>query len=63
MRAQKAEATLLGGELSAHAILSAATAAAAEASPIDDFRASAEYRRRMVEVLVARGLQQIAAQP
>ncbi len=61
MRAHDAEAKLLEHELSASRIAAAATAAAAEASPIDDFRASAAYRRRMVEVLVKRGLEQIAA--
>ena len=61
MRAHKAEEKLLGHALSASNIAAAATAAAAEASPIDDFRASAAYRRRMVEVLVRRGLEQIAA--
>ncbi len=61
LRAHEAEAKLLGHELSASSIDAAAAAAAAEASPIDDFRASAAYRRRMVEVLVRRGLEQIAA--
>ena len=63
MRAHKAEAALLGGVLSERTIAVAASAAAAETSPIDDFRASAAYRRRMVEVLVRRGLEQIAAAP
>lgn len=61
MRAHDAEAKLSGHELSASNIAAAATAAAAESSPIDDFRASAAYRRRMVEVLVKRGLERIAA--
>ena len=61
LRAHEAEAKLLGHELSASSIDAAAAAAAAEASPIDDFRASAAYRRRMVEVLVRRGLEQLAA--
>ena len=60
MRAPEAEALLLGNELSERTIIAAASAAAAEVSPIDDFRASADYRRRMVEVLVRRGLGQIA---
>ncbi len=60
MRARKAEAALLGDVLSESTITTAATAAAAEVSPIDDFRASADYRRRMVDVLVRRGLEQIA---
>ena len=62
MRAQKAEAALLGNELSESTIAAAAAVAAAEVSPIDDFRASADYRRRMVDVLVTRGLRQIAAE-
>ena len=62
MRAHKAEAALLGGVLSESTITAAANAAVAEASPIDDFRASADYRRRMVDVLVRRGLEQIAAE-
>jgi len=61
MRACAAEAELKGHKLSASRIAAAATAAAAEARPIDDWRASAAYRRRMVEVLVKRGLEQIAA--
>jgi carbon-monoxide dehydrogenase medium subunit len=63
MRAHGAEAALLGGEVSESNITAAATAAAAEVNPIDDFRASADYRRRMVEVLVRRGLEKIAAEP
>ncbi len=62
MRALQAEAALLGNDLTDRAIGAAATAAAAEVSPIDDFRAGADYRRRMVEVLVRRGLQETAAQ-
>ena len=60
MRAHKAESELLGNALSSSSIAASAAAAAAEASPIDDFRASAAYRRRMVGVLVKRGLEQIA---
>lgn len=39
----------------------AATMAAEEASPIDDFRASAEYRRQLIKVLVQRTLEDCAA--
>ena len=59
MRAPEAETLLLGNELSERTIIAAAAAAAAEVSPIDDFRASADYRRQMVEVLVRRGLGEI----
>ena len=56
MRALKAE-TILRGERPSGSLLSAtAAAAAAETRPIDDFRASARYRRQMVETLVERGL-------
>ena len=62
MRAFKAEAALEGSLLSQAAIQQAGAIAAGEASPISDLRASAEYRRRMVEVVVCRLLKQIAAQ-
>ncbi len=39
-------------------ILKAAQVASEEAKPIDDHRASAEYRRMMVEVLVKRAIHQ-----
>jgi len=59
MRAHKAERVLLGDELSERTIMAAAATAAAEVSPIDDFRASADYRCQMVDVLVKRGLEQM----
>ena len=59
MRAHEAEAVLSGNELTERTIIEAAAAAAAEVSPIDDFRATADYRRQMVDVLVRRGLEQI----
>jgi CO/xanthine dehydrogenase FAD-binding subunit len=61
MRAPESEATLKGQALNQVTIAAAATAAAKEARPIDDFRASASYRRQMVETLVKRGLTRIAA--
>lgn len=63
MRAHMAEAELLDRDISASRIAAAADAATAEANPIDDFRASAAYRRRMVNVLVRRGLERIVANP
>ena len=55
-RAQKAEAALVGQPLSEESFQQAAEVASGEASPIDDIRGSAEYRRQTVKVLVARAL-------
>ena len=63
MRAVAAEAELVGQRLTPERIDRAARAAAAEASPIDDVRASAWYRRRIVEVLTRRGLMALAESP
>jgi len=57
-RAPQAEAVLLGQMPTPELIERAAKAAASEASPISDVRASAAYRRQMVGVLVRRALQQ-----
>ncbi|MCB2093795.1 MAG: xanthine dehydrogenase family protein subunit M [Rhodobacteraceae bacterium] len=54
MRARKAEGLLEGEAPVPERIARAALAAAQECSPIDDVRATGEYRRKMVEVLVAR---------
>ena len=54
MRAVKAEAMLEGEALNAKLIEAAAVQAAAECSPIDDVRASADYRRHSVHVLTRR---------
>jgi carbon-monoxide dehydrogenase medium subunit len=61
MRATMAEGVLQGEPLNDKTIDAAATAAASEAHPIDDFRARGEYRRQMVKVLVTRGLKEIAS--
>lgn len=60
MRASEAERILQGEPISDKVIVAAAAAAASEARPIDDFRASGEYRREMVEILVRKGLMEIA---
>ena len=56
IRAPKAEAYLDGRKISAEAIAEAGRIAATEAKPISDFRASAEYRRELIAVLVKRAL-------
>jgi CO/xanthine dehydrogenase FAD-binding subunit len=56
LRAGRAEAMLQGGPLDRVAIARASREAMGESQPITDHRASAEYRRAMVEVLVRRAL-------
>jgi CO/xanthine dehydrogenase FAD-binding subunit len=55
-RAAEAEAILVGAGASPSLFREAGRRAAAAASPIDDVRASADYRRAMLEVVVARTL-------
>ena len=57
IRAPEAEAYLAGRPISVEAAVEAGRIAAAEASPIDDFRASAEYRRKLIAVLTHRALE------
>ncbi|MEW6566953.1 MAG: FAD binding domain-containing protein [Chloroflexota bacterium] len=61
IRAPEAEERLAGSELSGAAIAEAAELAAAASRPIDDLRASAEYRREMVRVCTQRALRALAA--
>jgi carbon-monoxide dehydrogenase medium subunit len=56
IRAPKAEAYLEGRKINAEAMAEAGHIAATEARPISDFRASAEYRRDLIAVLVKRAL-------
>ena len=60
MRTPEAETMLRGEPLNEMTINAVAAAAAREARPIDDFRATGAYRRLMVEALVKRGLYTIA---
>lgn len=60
LRVREAEAALIGRPLEERGIAEAARLAAQAARPIDDVRASAWYRREMVEVLVRRALGEIA---
>jgi aerobic carbon-monoxide dehydrogenase medium subunit len=54
IRAKKAESILIGSRLTESIIEQAAAAAAEDAKPLDDVRASAWYRKRMVDVAVKR---------
>jgi CO/xanthine dehydrogenase FAD-binding subunit len=56
-----ASAALVGRRPSVEALAAAARAAAADSRPIDDVRASAAYRRHMVEVLARRALERAVA--
>jgi len=56
MRAHSAEKVLLGEKPGEALFVRAGEAAAEDSKPIDDFRAGAEYRRAMVEVLTRRTL-------
>ncbi len=56
LRAKKAEEELMSGSLTKERIERVAKIAAEEAKPIDDVRGSVWYRRKMVEVMVRRGL-------
>jgi carbon-monoxide dehydrogenase medium subunit len=58
LRASRTEALLRGKSLTGALLKEAAATAAAESSPISDQRASAEYRRWIVEALTRRGLEQ-----
>ncbi len=56
LRLGRAEDVLRGKTLDEELLARAARAAAGEISPIDDVRASAEYRRRLIEVFLRRAL-------
>ena len=56
LRARRAAAVLVGRAFDAAAIAAAAERAAQETRPVSDVRASADYRREMSRVLVARAL-------
>jgi CO/xanthine dehydrogenase FAD-binding subunit len=56
VRATEAEEILRGKALDSELLKRAAGAAAASARPIDDVRASADYRSAMVPVIVRRAL-------
>jgi carbon-monoxide dehydrogenase medium subunit len=62
IRAPQAEAALHGRSPDEASFRRAGEIAGQEARPIDDFRATAAYRRRMVAVLTRRALEEAAAQ-
>jgi CO/xanthine dehydrogenase FAD-binding subunit len=57
IRATRAEAYLEGKPIGLEAMTEAGRIAASEAKPISDFRASAEYRRDLIETLTRRALE------
>jgi CO/xanthine dehydrogenase FAD-binding subunit len=61
IRVPAAESALAGASADAAAFVSAARVALEAARPIDDVRASADYRRAMLEVVIARTLAAAAA--
>jgi CO/xanthine dehydrogenase FAD-binding subunit len=61
IRATTAEEALRGREPTEAVLAEAAAASAEHASPIDDVRAPADYRRAMVPVIVRRALEQAVA--
>ena len=61
LRARAAEDMLRGRELDVELLQAAADQAVSQASPIDDVRGTADYRREMVGVLTRRTLEQATA--
>jgi CO/xanthine dehydrogenase FAD-binding subunit len=61
LRAEHAEKALQGRQVTDDAIAEAAHAAADAARPIDDVRASADYRREMVRVITSRAIERAVA--
>jgi len=57
VRAKEGEAFLSGKEIEMEVIEEGARLVSGEAHPIDDFRASADYRKEMVRVLTRRGVE------
>jgi len=62
IRARKAEGILIGRRLEDDLLEKAALIASEESSPISDVRSSADYRKKMVKVLVARAIKQAVEQ-
>jgi len=62
IRAKKAEETLKGKKLDDRLLEESGQAASGESKPIDDTRGSADYRRKLVTVLVKRAVRQAVEQ-
>ena len=62
IRVKRAEEVLRGKKISDDLLQKAGQTASEEASPIDDVRSSADYRRKMIKVLVARAIKQAVEQ-
>ena len=56
LRAMQAEKALIGNKLTDDIMNKASLAASQEALPIDDFRGSADYRKKLVEIQVKEGI-------
>lgn len=61
IRAWEAEKLANGAELTDETLVKIAEMASSEAKPIDDVRATKEYRKEMVKVMVRRSLEQLRA--
>jgi CO/xanthine dehydrogenase FAD-binding subunit len=61
IRARIAEKTLIGSSNNPDTITKAALAAVQDATPISDVRSSAEYRTKVIPILVRRGIEKILA--
>ena len=62
VRIRRAEEALRGKKISDDLLQKAGQTASDESSPIDDIRSSADYRKKMIKVLVARALKQAIEQ-
>ncbi|MFC1901736.1 FAD binding domain-containing protein [Chloroflexota bacterium] len=62
IRAKKAEETLKGKKLDDRLLEESGQAASRQAKPVDDTRSSADYRRKLVAILVKRAVRQAVEQ-
>ena len=62
IRVKRAEEVLRGKKISDDLLQKAGQTAVEEASPIDDVRSSADYRRKIIKVLVVRAIKEAVEQ-